>query len=77
MKTTASAGRRSLPTSPFNFPAADAGPHEVYTVNDRVNHDRFGLGVVVAVEGTIALRADFGSGIVQRITLPSSKLTKL
>lgn len=46
-------------------------------MDDRVNHDRFGLGVVVAVEGTVALRADFGSGIVERIALPSSKLTKL
>ncbi|MGH3098326.1 MAG: hypothetical protein ACRDMV_20270 [Streptosporangiales bacterium] len=46
-------------------------------MDDRVNHDRFGLGIVVAVEGTAALRADFGSGIVERIALPSSKLTKL
>lgn len=50
---------------------------EHFAIDDRVTHDRYGLGTVVKVEGEVALQADFGHGIVRRITLPSTKLSKL
>lgn len=76
MNTRFAATRRVLPGSPFNVPQADL-PVEHYAIDDRVSHDRFGLGKVINVEGQNAVHADFGFGIVRRITLPDTKLTKL
>ena len=48
-----------------------------YSVSDRVNHDRYGLGTVVGTEeGDAAVIVDFGSQ-VRRVVLPSTKLVKL
>lgn len=76
MNTSFAGSRRVLAGSPFNTPPVEVtGDH--YAIHDRVSHDRFGLGTVVHVEGQTAVHADFGHGVVRRITLPSSKLNKL
>jgi hypothetical protein len=67
--------RRPLPTSPFNTPVV-ARPIEHFAVNDRVSHDRYGLGTVIGVEPDIAALVDFGS-MKARIVSPYDKLTKL
>jgi len=72
-----SASRRHLPSSPFNRPAQAAPPVELFDVGDRVSHDQFGLGRVLAVEGdNDAVLIDF-AGRQGRIMSPYSKLTKL
>jgi hypothetical protein len=67
--------RRRLEGSPFNFPETVA-PVEQYAVDDKVTHDRYGMGTVVSVEEGLALLIDFGSHS-QRIAVPCAKLTKL
>jgi hypothetical protein len=69
------APRRHLATSPFKAPDP-APPAEQFAVNDKVTHDKYGLGTVTAVDEGIALLINFGSH-VQRIMTPSSKLTRL
>ena len=66
--------RRHLPTSPFK--AAPAPPVEVFAEDDRVTHDTWGLGVIVAVEEGVAVQVDFGTHR-RRITAPYPKLYKL
>ncbi|MFF2326111.1 MULTISPECIES: hypothetical protein [unclassified Streptomyces] len=69
--------RRHLPSSPFNRPTQAAPPVESFDVGDRVSHDQFGLGRVLAVEGdNAAVLIDF-AGRQGRILSPYSKLTKL
>jgi hypothetical protein len=75
MKPTRAATRRYLPGSPFNTPPV-VRPVEQYALHDQVTHDRYGLGVVIGVEGEIAVLVDFGTQR-ERITAPYSKLTKL
>jgi hypothetical protein len=67
--------RRHLATSPFSAPDPEP-PAERFAVDDKVTHDKYGLGTVTAVENGIALIIDFGSH-VQRILTPSTKLSKL
>jgi hypothetical protein len=66
--------RRVLPGSPFNNlqPAQEV---ERFAVQDRVTHDKYGLGRVVAVESE-TVTVDFGSHQI-RIASPFHKLTKL
>ncbi|GAA1297471.1 hypothetical protein Psi02_14530 [Planotetraspora silvatica] len=45
-------------------------------MDDRVSHDRYGLGVVIGVEEGAAVLVDFGSR-QERITAPYAKLVKL
>lgn len=45
-------------------------------MDDRVVHDRYGLGVVIGVEEDIAVLVDFRPR-QERITAPYPKLTKL
>jgi hypothetical protein len=66
--------RRHLPTSPFKAPTAL--PVEQFEAEDRVTHDKYGLGRVVGVEGDTALIIEFGTRQV-RIMTPCAKLTKL
>jgi hypothetical protein len=75
MNTSRAATRRHLPTSPFNAPAA-APPVEQFALQDRVTHDKYGLGSVIGVEDDIAVLIDFGTH-QQRIAAPYAKLTKL
>ena len=67
--------RRHLATSPFNAPDPEP-PAECFAVDDKVTHDKYGLGTVTGVEEGTALLIDFGSH-VQRIPTPSAKLSKL
>lgn len=67
------AKRRRPPGSPFTDPVAPAV--ESYAVNDRVTHDRVGLGRVIAVEDDAVIVA-FGSQRL-RVMTPFIKLTKL
>jgi hypothetical protein len=68
--------RRRLPASPFNAARDAIPPDEVFTVGDRVCHDRHGLGRIVSVCGTVAVDADFGTG-TRRVSTPTPKMHKL
>jgi len=70
------ATRRVLPGSPFAPapPPIPAGEH--LAVDDRVTHDRLGLGRVVRIIDDVMVVVDFGSmGSV--VTVPHLKLTRL
>lgn len=73
MKTRSAAQRRHLSSSPFK-PAPEPVVEE-FAVGDRVTHDTYGLGRIVAQEEA-AVAVDFGSHQV-RVASPFSKLTKL
>lgn len=73
MKTRSGAQRRHLPGSPFN--AQPVEEIERFAVQDRVTHDKYGLGRIVGQEDE-AVTVDFGEHQV-RITSPFHKLTKL
>jgi hypothetical protein len=75
MKPSRASTRRYLPGSPFNVPVVEQ-PVEVFALQDRVTHDKYGLGMVIGVEDDIAVLVDFGSQ-QERITAPYNKLTKL
>jgi DNA helicase-2/ATP-dependent DNA helicase PcrA len=72
---------RSVPPSPPGMGAGAGGASgDVgFEVGDRVTHDKFGLGTVIALEGsgknTVA-KVDFGSE-VKRLSLRFNALTKL
>lgn len=67
------AARRHLPESPF---APRPTPViEQFAVDDRVTHDKYGLGRVVAQESA-AVVVDFG-GTRVRIPSPYTNLSKL
>ncbi len=74
MKASRAAARRYLPGSPFN-PPAPVLPPETFAVHDQVTHDKYGLGVILAVEDRAVL-VDFRPD-QRRIPLPCAKLTKL
>ncbi|REE96711.1 hypothetical protein [Thermomonospora umbrina] len=74
MTASRPARRRHLPTSPFK--QQTAAPVEDYAVDDRVSHDKYGLGRVIAVEEGVAVIVDF-SPTKRRITVPYEKLVKL
>lgn len=74
MKAPRAAVRRHLPGSPF-APPAPAPPAEIFAVDDRVTHDKYGLGVVLGVEDHAVL-VDFRPQ-QRRIPLPCAKLSKL
>ena len=70
--------RRHLPNSPFNAAReAAAVPPQPIPVGERVSHERYGLGRVVAVEDERAVIVDFGGGEVRRVALDSAKLERL
>jgi hypothetical protein len=66
--------RRYLPNSPFQAPPAQ--PVVLFALQDRVSHDRFGLGRVIGIEENIAVLVEFGDR-QERILTPTSKLHKL
>ncbi|MEO3766117.1 hypothetical protein [Streptomyces sp. B8F3] len=70
----ASAPRRHLPTSPFDAPAVPTV--KSFAPGDRVTHDRYGLGTIVAAEEGVAMLVDFGSRQV-RVTAPYDHMEKL
>jgi hypothetical protein len=69
------APRRPLPGSPFNAPPR-VEPVETFALNDQVNHDKYGLGIVLGVEEGVAVLVDFRPRRL-RIVAPYSKMTKL
>jgi hypothetical protein len=75
MKRSSAAPRRQLPGSPFNVPEPERTFDE-FSVLDLVTHDKYGLGMVTAVEGLDAVLVDFGA-YKARISIPCTKLTKL
>jgi hypothetical protein len=75
MKRSRAEHRRYLPGSPFNVPVPDC-PVETFAVHDQVTHDKYGLGVVLGVEGDTAVLVDFGTHKV-RVAIPCAKLIKL
>lgn len=76
MRPTQAAARRRLPTSPFNVPEVPPPPIEQFVAGDRVSHDKYGLGRVLAVEQDITVLVDFGAE-TYRIAAPYAKLVKL
>lgn len=72
---SSASGRRRPPSSPFQRPTPPP-PAETFAVQDRVTHDTYGLGSVVAIEGGDAVIVDFGSR-QERVSAPYRKLTKL
>ncbi|HYO39371.1 MAG TPA: hypothetical protein VER39_06920 [Nocardioidaceae bacterium] len=66
--------RRHLASSPFQPPPPEVV--ETFAVDERVSHDKYGLGRVVTVEGDQAVVVDFGTSRT-RITRPFAKLHKL
>jgi hypothetical protein len=69
--------RRRLANSPFNTPVpSPASEAERYSVEDKVTHDRYGLGTVIGVEEGVSVLVDFGSH-KQRLKTPCAKLVKL
>lgn len=75
MKSTGSARRRHLPTSPFKPPPA-APPAKVFEAEDRVTHDKYGLGRVVEVHDGHSVLVDFGTQKI-KVLSPYTKLFKL
>lgn len=73
MKPRSAAQRRHLASSPFS-PQPEKVV-EVFALEDRVTHDKYGLGRVVSVEEA-AVTVDFGAQTV-RIVSPFAKLEKL
>lgn len=68
------ANRRRPSGSPFTDPVPP--PVETFAIDDRVTHDRAGLGRVVAVEED-AVIVVFGTTQRLRVMSPFTKLTKL
>lgn len=66
--------RRHLASSPFKPPVPEVV--ETFLVDERVTHDKYGLGRVVAVEGEQAVVVDFGTSRT-RLMRPFAKLHKL
>ena len=66
--------RRHLPNSPFKPKAVPVV--ETFVIDERVTHDKYGLGRVVSVEGEEAVVVDFGDSRVRLFT-PFDKLNKL
>ena len=74
---------RKLPSTGATFGSATprpAGAVPNLDVGDRVTHDSYGLGTVVAVEGAgqnAVAKIDFGSEGTKRLLLRYSPVTKL
>ena len=66
--------RRPLPASPFK--ASTEQRVEKFNINDRITHDRHGVGRVVLLESDTVVHVAFGSE-VRRIALPNPKVTRL
>jgi len=74
MTPSGSAPRRYLPNSPFQAPPPVPVVH--FELQDRVSHDRYGLGRIIGVEGEVAVLVEFGDR-QERIVTPTGKLHKL
>jgi DNA helicase-2/ATP-dependent DNA helicase PcrA len=80
LPTAATAVRRRAATLPPVKPTAGTRPVPALEPGDRVMHDSFGLGTVVATEGQAdkaVASVDFGSSGVKRLLLRYSPVEKL
>ncbi|MFA1545896.1 hypothetical protein [Actinomadura chokoriensis] len=75
MKSTEPSRRRHLPTSPFKPPPA-APPAKEFAPEDRVTHDKYGLGRILEVQQGHCVLVDFGAQKV-KVLAPFTKLFKL
>lgn len=75
MRPRSAASRRHLSSSPFNVQPAPE-PIETFTAGDRVSHDTYGLGRVVAVDSHTTVVVEFAARRL-RMTAPYAKLSKL
>jgi len=75
MERSRAGHRRYVQSSPFNVSVPDC-PVQTFAVRDQVTHDKYGLGVVLVVEGEASLVVDFGTHKV-RVAIPCAKLIKL
>lgn len=73
MTTRPAFTRRHLASSPFN--SEPVREIEEFSVDDRVTHDKYGLGRILAKEDG-AVIVDFGSQQV-RVVSPFNRLSKL
>jgi hypothetical protein len=73
MTSSAAAKRRYLPSSPFQRQAEPV--IEQFAVDDRVNHDTYGVGRVISIDRG-AVTVDFRDRTVH-IATPFHKLEKL
>lgn len=64
MAPTSKPARRYFANSPFQADPPGA-PAIEYAVDDRVHHDRHGLGVVVSTESDAWVTAKFDQGMVR------------
>jgi hypothetical protein len=76
MSTSRPRAARHLSTSPFNREPAEPVVPEVFAIDDRVTHDKYGLGTVVSVDGTREVIVNFGAE-TRRLALPNPKLALL
>jgi hypothetical protein len=67
---------RHLSTSPFKPRVVETVVPEVFAVDDRVSHDKYGLGTVLSVNGTREIIVNFGAE-TRRIALPNPKIALL
>lgn len=75
MRSTGPARRRHLPTSPFKPPPA-APPAKEFAAEDRVTHDKYGLGRILEVQDGHSVLVDFGTQKI-KVLAPYTKLFKL
>jgi branched-subunit amino acid aminotransferase/4-amino-4-deoxychorismate lyase len=69
--------RRHLANSPFNVrESAPPSEPERYSVEDKVTHDKYGLGTIIGVEEGVSVLVDFRSH-ARRLRTPCAKLVKL
>ena len=75
--------RPALPSTGATFGSAKPRPDSAIpqlAVGDRVTHDSYGLGTVIALEGAgpnAVAKVDFGTDGVKRLLLRFSPVTKL
>lgn len=72
--------RQGEPRTPSFGKAAERPDVPVLAVGDRVTHDSYGMGTVVALEGagsSSVAKIDFGSGGTKRLLLRYSPVVKL
>jgi hypothetical protein len=69
--------RRVLPTSPFAVREAGPTASQRLAADDRVTHDRLGLGRVVRIVDDYEVIVEFSAGEGATMAVPHGKLTKL
>ena len=76
MNPRSAAARPLLASSPFATATVATAPVVDFAPEDRITHDRHGLGVVVSLYGDSAMIVDFGE-CRRQVAIPNSRVTKL